>query len=123
MKVFRLHLVVIFLFVNSCSWAMSENEKFIQGTWHTAGELTDGGYPFAWYMDLTFKNGEYTRQGYPPYYGEGKYKVIKSEGDLITIKYSEGSGNESGNTREVTFTVDRKNNTLAEGDTIMTRKN
>lgn len=123
MKVFRLHLVVIFIFVNSCSWVPSENEKFIQGTWHRGGELTDGPHPFAWYMDLTFKKGRYTRQGYPPYYGEGKYTVIKSEGDLITIKYFEGSGNESGNAREVTFKVDRKSNTLAEGSMIMTRKN
>ena len=111
------------LFLASCSWAISENEKFIQGTWHSGGELNDGGYPFAWYMDLTFKNGKYTREGYPPYHGEGKYQVIKSEGDQITIQYFGESGNENGNTRTVTFTIDRKKDLLVEGTTVMTRKN
>ena len=53
----------------------------------------------------------------------GKYQVIKSEEDLITIQYFGESGNETGNTRAVTFTIDRRNDTLVEGTTIMTRKN
>lgn len=113
--------LVLLCVLSACSFFMSENEKFIQGTWHKEGILTGGTYPFSWYMDWTFRKGFYSRQGYPPYYGEGKYQVIKSAGDTITLRLYGGTENERKDPSEVTLTLDRVQDQLIDGNDVMKR--
>ncbi len=106
----------------SCSLAMSENERFIQGTWHRGGVLEDDDDSFSWYMDLTFERGRYVQKGYPPYYGEGKYTVIRSEENQIVLHLMGQTGNEKGVDREMTITINQPKDSLIVSGEAMTRK-
>lgn len=65
------------------------NEKLIQGTWRLEGN--NGGH--SWFLEWTFAEGKFTLKGYPPLYQEGSYKIVKTDGNKLTIELYDQKGN------------------------------
>ncbi len=117
--------VLLFLFctISLACFAISPAAKFLQGTWHRGGELTDGGHPFAWYIDITLNGSRYEKKGYPPYYATGTYKIIKEEGATLTLLFKpEKGGNDQSEPYEAVWILDFANDTVTVGPDVMTRQ-
>jgi len=65
------------------------NEESLQGTWRAAGETPDR---HTWFLEWTFKDGRFKQLGYPPITQEGKYRVVKSEANRLTIELFDQDG-------------------------------
>ena len=85
-----------------------ESEKFIQGTWRVTGE--NGGY--GWFLEWTFVDGNFKQLGYPPIVQEGKYKVLRADGDRLTLELYEQKGTFGEQNRELQISLDRQANQL-----------
>ncbi len=85
------------------------NEKFIQGTWTASGAIDDG---HAWFLDWTFKDGSFEVTGYPPLHQTGKYQIVSSDGDTLTLKLTDQQGDWPTDDREMTIFIDTANETL-----------
>ena len=68
---------------------MSVAEKFIQGTWGWSQDFGDG---HGSYLNWTFAAGTFTAEGYPPLYQTGRYAVIDSAGEMLTLALTDQSG-------------------------------
>jgi hypothetical protein len=88
--------------------AVKAAEKFIQGAWRATG--TNGGY--GWFLEYTFDNGNFKQTGYPAIFQEGKYRVLSSEGDKLTLELYEQKGTFGEENRELVVLIDRKTNGL-----------
>ncbi|MEP6850774.1 MAG: hypothetical protein ABI999_18090, partial [Acidobacteriota bacterium] len=76
--------------------ATSKNEDLIIGTWRLDGELpaNNTGHGFHWFLEYTFNtDGTFMLTGYPPLMQKGKYSVVKSEENKLTVDLYEQSGN------------------------------
>ena len=80
----------------------SENEDYIQGAWRAAGETGIR----AWFLEWTFDNGNFKQTGYPPIAQEGRYKVISSDGDQITLELYEQKGTFGAGKRTLQILID-----------------
>jgi hypothetical protein len=94
--------VIATLFIALCAlvqvaWsarvAQDSNETFIQGSWHIDGQLPGNGtHRMSWFQEWKFDQGKFEEQGYPPLEQHGSYRVIKSEGDKLTLELYDRTG-------------------------------
>lgn len=84
-------------------------ENFIQGTWRAAG----GDGVRAWFLDWTFADGAFKQIGYPPILQEGKYRVVSSDADRITLELFEQTGTFGTENSELEILVDKPANQLS----------
>jgi hypothetical protein len=88
--------------------AEKADEKFIQGTWQLRGE-NDG---HAWFLEWTFDQGKFNLKGYPPLYQEGKYRIVKTEGNKMTLELYDQQGNFGTENRRIEVISDKSKDTL-----------
>src|SRR6185295_12524289 len=70
--------------------------KYVLGTWRLDGELppNNTGHGFHWFLEYKFNaDGTFMLTGYPPLMQKGKYRVVKSEDNKLTLDLYEQSGN------------------------------
>ena len=67
----------------------------IQGIWYLSGQVTDkNGQPgLSWFLEWTFDHGKFNLSGYPPLHQEGSYRILKTEGDKLTLELYDQKGN------------------------------
>jgi hypothetical protein len=83
-------------------------EKLIQGTWRVEG-MNDG---YRWFIEWTFENGKFKQTGYPPIIQEGKYRVLRSTNERITLELCEQQGTFGSESRELQISIDKEENQL-----------
>jgi len=120
-------IVWFFAFViglSACSAVAQDNSKdaskenledYIRATWRLDGELppNNTGHGFRWFLEYTFsEDGSFMLTGYPPLMQKGKYRVVKTEDDKITLELYEQSGNFGTRDKRIEIQVDRKNDFL-----------
>ena len=76
--------------VASSNDAQDSNEQFIQGSWRIAGQLAGG--RFAWFKQWKFENGKFELVGYPPLKQSGRYRILKDEGNKLTLELYDQQG-------------------------------
>ena len=92
------------------------NEEYIKGTWRLNGELppNNTGHPFHWFLEYTFNSdGSFMLTGYPPLMQKGKYRVVKSEDDKLTLELYEQSGDFGTKDKRFEIDLDRKKGVLS----------
>src|ERR671927_1557894 len=94
--------------IGFASAAKKTNEDFIQGTWRLTGE--EGGH--GWFLEWTFDHGRFNLKGYPPLYQEGKYRVIKSDANRLTLDLYDQKGNFGTDDSQVELAIDKKRDGL-----------
>lgn len=95
--------------LSACSLLLKDEEKFIQGTWRTAGELDK---THAWFLEWTFDNGKFKQIGYPPLAQEGKYRVVKTEESKLTIELYDQKGTFGTENKQIVIVIDKEKNKL-----------
>ena len=89
----RLFLSLIFIALIGFSFApgraADSTEKQIQGKWYLEGKNGN----ISWFLEWTFEQGKFTLKGYPPLYQEGSYRIIKTDGNKLTIELYDQKGN------------------------------
>lgn len=106
-------LIILLLPIFACS-ALRQitpdtNARFIQGQWSYSQDLGGG---LASVLTWDFRNGQFTLEGYPPLFQEGDYRVVKSDGDTVTLRLVNQSGDLSTDDREMEIILDRSAETL-----------
>jgi hypothetical protein len=94
--------VIVVLFLALCgivqiAWSAhaleDPNETFIQGSWRIDGQLPGNGtHRMSWFQEWKFDQGKFEEQGYPPLEQRGSYRVLKSEGDKLTVELYDRTG-------------------------------
>lgn len=85
------------------------NALFIQGQWSYSQDLGGG---FASVLTWDFRSGHFTLEGYPPLLQEGDYRVVTSEGDSLTLRLVNQSGDLPTDDRDIVILLDRSAETL-----------
>lgn len=106
-------LIILLLPIFACS-ALRQitpdtNAQFIQGQWSYSQDLGGG---LASVLTWDFRNGHFTLEGYPPLAQKGDYRVVKSDGDTVTLRLVNQSGDLSTDDREMEIILDRSAETL-----------
>ena len=67
----------------------------IQGIWYLSGQLKDekGKPGLSWFLEWTFDHGKFNLNGYPPLHQEGSYRILKTEGNKLTLELYDQKGN------------------------------
>ena len=109
-RLFPLLTIALLLFSSVAHTASlhKTNEDFIQGKWRLTGE-NDG---HAWFLEWTFDRGRFDLKGYPPLAQEGKYRIIKSDGDKLTLELYDQKGNFGTDNSQIEVVIHKKKNTL-----------
>lgn len=120
-------ILVVFLLIfavasSACSVAAQKNDsqpkkddESIIGRWHLDGQLPPGnsGHSFHWFLEYTFKDdGTFMLTGYPPLMQKGKYRIVKSEENKLTVDLYEQSGNFGDTDKQIEIVVDKEKETL-----------
>ena len=100
--------LILFSALTLATAAKKSNEDFIQGTWRMTGQ--NGMY--GWFLEWTFDRGKFNLKGYPPLYQEGKYRIIKTEGDKLTLELYDQKGNFGTDNSQIEVIINKKKNTL-----------
>lgn len=96
------------------------NEKLIQGTWRLEGRNGK----LSWFLEWTFAEGKFTLKGYPPLFQEGSYKIVKTEGDKLTLELYDQKGNFGTERSEIEIVVHKAKDKLKiKGQEPFTRNN
>jgi len=93
--------------------AMNEAEKYIQGTWYVRGENGR----VTWFLKWTFNNGKFKQTGYPPIIQEGKYRVLSSDDENLTLELYEQKGTFGESPRKVEILIDKEASQLTISNT------
>jgi len=106
--------VFLFLAFTLSSCELDPNEQFIQGTWEIAQSGADNEF-FQW----VFNNGLFSREQVidrnNPLYTTGRYRVLQSNGDFLTLELFDYDGDRisyENNPMSIQIVIDRENNTL-----------
>jgi hypothetical protein len=93
----------------------SRAERFIQGTWFYAGTVpgTPQHRPVSWHVEWTFNSGYFRQSGYPPLLSEGRYRVVRSAENAITLTLFEQKGNFSEADRTIEIAIDHAAGTIS----------
>ncbi|MEP7077176.1 MAG: hypothetical protein ABI878_15325 [Acidobacteriota bacterium] len=95
--------------------SVPKDEDTIIGTWRLDGELpaNNTGHGFHWFLEYTLNtDGTFMLTGYPPLMQKGKYRVVKSEENKLTVDLYEQSGNFGTKDKQIEVQVDREKETL-----------
>src|SRR5689334_21929551 len=77
----------------SANTPQDSNEGFIQGSWRIDGQLPgNGGNRMSWFQEWKFDQGKFEENGYPPLSQSGSYRVLKSDGDKLTLELYDQKG-------------------------------
>jgi len=93
--------------------AADSAERFIQGTWRAEG--TDPSGRHGWFQEWTFENGKFTETGYPPLEQKGSYRVLKSQGNRLTLELYDQDGTFGTENRQLDIVINRRRATLKIG--------
>lgn len=109
-RLFPLVAVALILFhtISLASSTRKTNEDFMQGTWRLTGQ--NGGV--GWFLEWTFDRGTFNLKGYPPLYQEGKYRIIKTDGNKLTLELYDQKGNFGTDNSQIEVVIDKKKDTL-----------
>ena len=83
---------------------------FIQGSWRAEG--TDPSGRHGWYQKWTFDKGRFKHEGYPPFFQEGSYRLLKKEGNKLTIELYDRSGTFGTENSQIEIVIDKKKDNL-----------
>lgn len=89
--------------------AADSAEQFMQGTWRLSG-MNDATH--SWYLEWTFDHGTFTLDGYPPLHQEGKYRVVKEQGNRLTLELYEQQGNFGTADDKLEIVIDKDKDTM-----------
>ena len=91
-----------------------DDEKLIQGTWRLAGTFSKTGKERlrAWFLAWTFSDGNFQLLGYPPINQKGKYRILKKDGDKLTLELYEQSGTFGKKDKQIEIMIDKEKGTL-----------
>jgi hypothetical protein len=89
--------------------APDTNAQFIQGQWSYSQDLGGG---FASTLTWDFRSGHFTLEGCPPLSQEGDYRVVKSDGDNVTLRLVNQSGDLPTADRDLEIVLNRSDETL-----------
>jgi hypothetical protein len=89
--------------------ATDSDEKFIQALWQLQG---NDGHGHSWMLEWTFMDGKFTLHGYPPLSQEGRYRIIKTEGNKLTLELYDQKGNFGTENSQVKIIIDKRNDKL-----------
>ena len=94
--------------------AQQDNQKSIEGKWRLRGELPgkDGKPGMAWFLEWIFTDGKFLQTGYPPISQKGKYRILKKDGDKLTLELYEQSGNFGTEDKQIEIIIDAEKETL-----------
>ena len=92
MKILLLMLMLTLVgAANGVGQKQSVGERVMKGTW-----LIDGGGDKntpRWYLEWKFdEQGKFTLNGYPPIHQEGRYRIVKTKGETLTLELFEQQG-------------------------------
>jgi hypothetical protein len=59
------------------------------------------------YLDVTFSPGNFEMQGYPPLYQTGRYRVLSSSGDTLTLRLTNQEGDLPTDDQDMVIVLDR----------------
>jgi len=109
----RLLLSLFFIALISFSSAPARSstdadEKLIQGTWRLEG--SNNGH--SWFLEWKFEHGKFTLKGYPPLYQEGSYKIVKTDGNKLTIELYEQKGNFGTENSQIEIVINKEKDKL-----------
>jgi len=97
------------LAVSPRATATDSAEQFVQGTWRLSG-MNDATH--SWFLEWTFDHGKFTLDGYPPLHQEGKYRVLKQQGNKLTLELYEQQGNFGAGKEKLEVVVGKDKETL-----------
>lgn len=113
MKSFPALLLLLFIGLSpvivSSARAQNSEEKFIQGTWRLEGKNDE---QHSWMLEWTFDQGKFKLVGYPPLYQGGKYRVVKTEDQKMTLEMYDQQGNFGTENSKIEVIPDKSKNTL-----------
>ncbi|HEY0320233.1 MAG TPA: hypothetical protein VGC66_04615 [Pyrinomonadaceae bacterium] len=109
-RLFPLVTVALILFSSAqlATSTRTTNEDFIQGMWRLTGE--NNGH--SWFLEWTFNRGRFDLKGYPPLAQDGKYRIIKTDGDKLTLELYDQKGNFGTENSQIEVVIDKKKDTL-----------
>lgn len=75
--------------------AADAQDAAIQGTWYLSGQVKqeDGRPGLSWFLEWNFDKGKFYLNGYPPLHQEGSYRIIKRNGNKLTLELYNQQGN------------------------------
>ena len=95
------------------SHAEDANDDSIQGTWHLSGQVdSKDGHGFSWFLEWTFDHSKFNLSGYPPLHQEGRYRIVKTEGNKLTLELYDQRGNFGTENSQIEIVVDKEKDTL-----------
>ena len=97
------------LFASPRATATDSAEQFMQGTWRLTG-TNDARH--SWFLEWTFDQGKFNLDGYPPLHQEGKYRVLKEQGNKLTLELYEQQGNFGTANSQIEVVIDKDKDTL-----------
>jgi hypothetical protein len=117
--------IIVILFIAWCglfqlAWSANapqdSNETFIQGSWRIDGQLPGNGtHRMSWFQQWKFDHGKFEERGYPPLGQSGSYRVLKSDGDKLTLGLYDQQGTFGTKNSELQIIVYREKNQLKIG--------
>ena len=105
------------------SRAKDANDDSIQGTWYLSGQVDNKDGPgLSWFLEWTFDHGKFNLSGYPPLHQEGRYRIIKTEGNKLTLELYDQKGNFGTENSQIEIVVDKeKGSRMIKGQGPFTR--
>lgn len=103
----------LFLVLGACK-NPDPNVAFIQGKWNHSEQVSDDFYS---YIEWTFADGSFEAEGYPPLYHKGKYSVVKSEENKLTLLLTNQEGDWPTEDRELVIEIMKDEDQLKIGNT------
>jgi hypothetical protein len=90
------------------------NDDAIQGIWYLSGQLPgqDGKPGLSWFLEWTFDHGKFNLNGYPPLHQEGSYRILKTEGNKLTLELYDQKGNFGTDSSRIEIIVDKAKDEL-----------
>jgi hypothetical protein len=59
----------------------------MNGKWSASGTIGDSTAPFSWYLEYTFDQSLYEKNGYPPLYEKGRLELMDEKGDTLMVRF------------------------------------
>ena len=116
-------LIILLLLITLSACAFDPNEEFIQGSWQIA-QPGAGNEFFQWH----FSNGTFIREqkidGGSWLYTTGRYQLIESKGDVLTLELFDFSGDRisyENNPMRIKLEIDRANDSVRITNTLFLR--
>jgi hypothetical protein len=93
--------------------AEDANDGSIQGTWYLSGQVdSKDGHGLSWFLEWTFDHSKFNLNGYPPLHQEGSYRIVKTEGNKLTLELYDQKGNFGTENSRIEIVVDKEKDTL-----------